>query len=75
MYKLDIFICMKTTVILKEDLLNEASRLTDIKGKTALIHAGLKALIAQASRRRLVSLGGTEKKLKVVSRRRSQKKS
>lgn len=62
---------MKTTLILKDDLIKEAQRLTNIKKKTALVHLGLKLLIEQYARRRLAVLGGTEKALKVVRRRRS----
>jgi Arc/MetJ family transcription regulator len=36
---------MRTTVNLDSDLLAEAARLTGITDRTALIHAGLRALI------------------------------
>jgi len=49
----------------------EAARLTGIKEKTTLVRKGLEALIAQESARRLAALGGTEKDLKPVPRRRS----
>jgi hypothetical protein len=44
--------------------------LTGIREKTALVRAGLEALIARESARRLAALGGTEKKLKRARRRR-----
>jgi hypothetical protein len=44
--------------------------LTGVKEKTALVRRGLEALIALESARRLAALGGTEKKLKPVRRRR-----
>ena len=48
---------MKTTLNLDDDLLAEARRLSQIEEKTALVHAGLRALIARESARRLAALG------------------
>ncbi len=62
---------MRTTVILKDDLVKKAMELTKIKEKTALIHAGLEALIALHARQRLISLGGSDSKAKVTSRRKA----
>ena len=64
---------MKTTLILQEDLVKRAMDLTHIKKKTELVHEGLKALIAQASRERLIVLGGSEKNIPSIPRRRSNK--
>ncbi len=61
---------MRTTVILKADLLEEAKTLTGIEEKTALIHAGLEALIAREVAKRLVLLGGTQPDLTEIPRRR-----
>jgi Arc/MetJ family transcription regulator len=47
-------------MILDEGLLEEARRLTGLKEKTALVHAGLEALIARESASRLADLGGTD---------------
>jgi Arc/MetJ family transcription regulator len=66
-----ILICMRTTLILRDELVVQASALTGIKEKTALVHAGLEALIARAAARRLAALGGTEPRLGVPRRRRS----
>ena len=63
---------MRTTLNVDEKLLKRAARLTGVKEKTALIRLGLEALIALESARRLAALGGTEKKLKLASRRRTQ---
>ena len=41
-----------------------------IKQKTALIHLGLETLIARESSKRLAKLGGTEKDLQTIPRRR-----
>jgi len=62
---------MKTTLNIDDQIMAEAARLTGIKEKTALVRRGLEALIALESSRRLASLGGTEKGLKAVPRRRS----
>ena len=62
---------MKTTLNIDDQIMAEAARLTGIKEKTALVRRGLEALIAQESSRRLAALGGTEKGLKPVPRRRS----
>lgn len=63
---------MKTTLNIDEKLLNEAAKLTGVKEKTSLVHLGLEALISLESARRLAKLGGSERNLKAVSRRRSQ---
>ena len=62
---------MRTTLNIDDDLLSEAERLTGVSEKTALVRAGLKALIEQESARRLAKLGGTEKKLALTPRRQS----
>jgi Arc/MetJ family transcription regulator len=62
---------MRTTLNIDDDLLRRATRLTGIKEKTALIRLGLEALIALESARRLAALGGSQKKLRKVPRRRS----
>ena len=50
---------MRTTLIL-DDLLNRAKEETGIQEKTALVHAGLKALLSEAARKRLARLGGSQ---------------
>jgi Arc/MetJ family transcription regulator len=64
---------MRTTLNLDDALLERARRLTGIKEKTALLHAGIEALIARASAERLAALGGTQKPLRPVPRRRSRR--
>ncbi len=61
---------MRTTINLDDELLAEAQRLTGVSEKTALVRAGLLALIERESARRLARLGGTEPQLKPVPRRR-----
>ena len=62
---------MRTTVDLDEELVRKARQLSKIQGKTALLHAGLQALIANAARARLAQLGGSEPKARVPRRRRT----
>lgn len=62
---------MRTTVNLDEKLVDEAKRLTGMTERTALIHEGLRALIARESARRLARLGGTEPDLREIPRRRA----
>ena len=62
---------MRTTLNLDLSLIKKAIQMTGIKEKTALIKAGLEALITQESSRRLAKLGGTETSLKTTPRRRS----
>lgn len=61
---------MRTTLNIEERLIDKASKLTGVKEKTALINLGLEALIARESGKRLAKLGGTEKQLKTIPRRR-----
>jgi len=62
---------MRTTLNLNDDLVTRARHLTGIEEKTALVHAGLEALIARESARRLAALGGTQPGLRAPRRRRS----
>lgn len=61
---------MRTTLILDEELVEKAQALSGITGKAAVLHAGLAALIARESARRLASLGGSEPQLRPARRRR-----
>ena len=63
--------CMRTTLILKDELIDRAAELTGIREKTALVHLGLESLIAQENRKRLLALGGSQKRLRSIPRRRS----
>ena len=61
---------MRTTINIDDKILENASRLTGIKEKTSLVRLGLEALIARESSKRLAKLGGTEKQLNKIPRRR-----
>lgn len=62
---------MRTTLNIDDTLVERARELSGIEEKTALIHAGLEALIARASARRLAALGGSEPALRAAPRRRA----
>jgi len=62
--------CMRTTINIDDELLREAQRLSGLKEKTAVVRAGLEALIARESARRLAALGGSEEDLRPIPRRR-----
>lgn len=61
---------MRTTINIDDAILKRAAQLAGIKEKTALVRRGLEALIALESSRRLAKLGGTEKGLHPIPRRR-----
>ncbi len=61
---------MRTTLNIDDEILDKASCLTGVKEKTALVRLGLEALIARESSKRLAKLGGTEKDLLPIPRRR-----
>jgi Arc/MetJ family transcription regulator len=63
---------MRTTINLDDELIREAQRLTGLKERTALVHAGLRALIERESARRLARLGGSEPDAKAPRRRRGR---
>jgi Arc/MetJ family transcription regulator len=62
---------MKTTLNIDDDLLKKAQRLTGVSQKALLVRMGLEALVARESARRLAELGGSEKSLRPVRRRKS----
>ena len=64
---------MRTTLNIDDALLDEASRMTGITEKTALVRAGLESLIQREAARRLAKLGGTQPDLKPIPRRRPPK--
>lgn len=62
---------MRTTLNIDDALLRRALRVSGLQEKTAVLHAGLEALIQRESARQLAALGGTERKLKAPPRRRA----
>jgi Arc/MetJ family transcription regulator len=63
---------MRTTLIIDDELLEEARAYTGIKEKTTLVHEALRCLIAREAGRRLAALGGKMPNLKPIRRRRSE---
>jgi Arc/MetJ family transcription regulator len=72
MHPLTILMHMRTTLIIDDEILSRARRLSGIAEKTAVVHAGLEALIARESARRLAALGGSEPALRPARRRRTR---
>ncbi len=70
MYQSYIIMHMRTTLNIDDDLLKEAGELSGIQEKTALVRAGLEALIARESAKRLAALGASERSLRPIPRRR-----
>ena len=60
---------MRTTLNIEDELLAKAAALTGINEKTSLVRLGLEALIARESAKRLAVLGGSEKQLETIPRR------
>ena len=65
---------MRTTLEIDDALLSRAAELTGVSKKAALVRMALEALIARHSAARIAALGGTEKKLKPIGRRRSTRR-
>jgi Arc/MetJ family transcription regulator len=63
---------MRTTLNIDDEKLARAAELTGVDEKTSLVRMGLDALIARESAGRLAALGGTERRLKSIPRRRSR---
>jgi Arc/MetJ family transcription regulator len=73
MHIMCIIVHMRTTLNIDSDLLREAGKLTGISEKTSLVRLGLKALVEREAAKRLAALGGTEKSLMQIPRRRIKK--
>ena len=65
---------MRTTLNIDDALLEEATRLSGIVEKTAVVRAGLEALIARESAKRLAALGGSKRGVRSIHRRRTQRR-
>ena len=63
---------MRTTLNIDDALLGRATQLSGLREKTAVVRAGLEALIARESAKRLAALGGSERALRPIPRRRRQ---
>ena len=70
MHKIAILMHMRTTLNIDDALLGRATKLSGLREKTAVVRAGLEALVARESARRLAALGGSDKAVRLVPRRR-----
>jgi Arc/MetJ family transcription regulator len=62
--------CMRTTLNLDRELVEEAMRATGATTKTAAVHLGLEALVRAAAQRRLAALRGSVPEAEAPPRRR-----
>ncbi|MCC6320071.1 MAG: type II toxin-antitoxin system VapB family antitoxin [Phycisphaerales bacterium] len=63
---------MRTTLDLDSNLFAQASRITGLREKTAVIHAGLRLIIERDAARQLIALGGTMPDARAAPRRKSE---
>jgi hypothetical protein len=61
---------MRTTLIIDADLIERGRELTGIREKTALVRAGMEALIRREAGKRPAALGGTNPRMASIPRRR-----
>jgi hypothetical protein len=61
---------MRTTLNIDDRTLEKAADLTGVREKTSLVRMGLEALISRESAKRLANLGGTERAIRPIRRRR-----
>jgi Arc/MetJ family transcription regulator len=61
---------MRTTLVLDAELIARAQALSGIREKTAVVHEGLRALVARESAKRLAALGGSDRRAAAPRRRR-----
>ena len=64
---------MRITLDLDEALIERACKLTGINETEVVVRAGIETLVTRANAEKLVALGGTQKSLARISRRRSGK--
>ena len=65
---------MRTTLNIDDALLGRATQLSGLREKTAVVRAGLEALVARESAKRLATLGGSETAIRRITRRRPRAK-
>lgn len=72
MHHTSILMHMRTTLNIDDSLLGKATQLSGLREKTAVVRAGLEALVARESARRLAALGGSDKAIRSIPRRRTR---
>lgn len=70
MHHQGILMHMRTTLNIDDALLGRATELSGLREKTAVVRAGLEALVARESARRLAALGGKDAGVRPIPRRR-----
>ena len=60
MHQTSTLIDMRTTLNIADALLGRATQLSGLREKAAVVRAGLEALVARESARRLAALGGSD---------------
>jgi Arc/MetJ family transcription regulator len=71
MHETSMLMHMRTTLNIDDSLLGRATQLSGLREKTDVVRAGLEALVARESARRLAALGGSEKAVRPIPRRRA----
>jgi hypothetical protein len=59
-YNYIILICMRSTLLLPDELVKEAKEISGISRITDLVREGLKALVEREARKRLIQFGGSD---------------
>ena len=72
MHQTSMLMHMRTTLNIDDSLLGRATQLSGLREKTAVVRAGLEALVARESARRLAALGGSDKAVRSIPRRRTR---
>ena len=72
MHQTSMLMHMRTTLNIDDSLLGKATQLSGLREKTAVVRAGLEALVARESARRLAALGGSDKAVRSIPRRRTR---
>ena len=70
MHPSGMMMCVRTTLIIDKHFPESAREATGINDISALVSAGLEALISREAAKRLVLMGGSEPQLRDVPRRR-----
>jgi Arc/MetJ family transcription regulator len=70
MHRTGILMHMRTTINIDDALLCRATELSGLSEKTAVVRAGLEALVGRESARRLAALGGSDRRVRQIPRRR-----
>lgn len=63
---------MRTTIVIDDDLFEDAQRLTGLKDKSAVIRAAVKGYVERESARRLARLGGSAPDIQYIPRRQTE---